>query len=151
MPEEIKVAVLRIRSEVFLNVNKDYITSYSSPSKINFFDPSRGDTRSFTEVKYISEDLKGVDIDKEDYKKSIRISNDNSFQFHLRRPVNSLFVDNYFDIGLISWEASIDIQPVFDCYKAVTYMSIYLSKPEDECSQAIKQTFIAAMDNGADS
>ena len=33
----------------------------------------------------------------------------------------------------------IDIQPVFNHYKAVTYMSAYFSKAEDETSETMKQ------------
>ena len=32
-----------------------------------------------------------------------------------------------------------DIQPVFNEYKAVTYMCSYFSKFEDQCSAAMKQ------------
>ena len=32
-----------------------------------------------------------------------------------------------------------DIQHVFNEFKAVTYMCQYLSKTEDQCSQAMKQ------------
>ena len=34
-----------------------------------------------------------------------------------------------------------DIQPVFDYYRAVTYMCSYLLKKDDEYSQAMKQAF----------
>ena len=44
------------------------------------------------------------------------------------------FVSNYFDKGLLAWEANTDNQPVFDYNKTVTYMCSYLSKQEDECS-----------------
>ena len=39
----------------------------------------------------------------------------------------------------MAWEANLDIQPVLDYYKAVSYMSTYLSKSEDESSEAMKQ------------
>ena len=35
--------------------------------------------------------------------------------------------------------SNIDIQPVFNHYKAVTYMCVYFSKAEDETSEAMKQ------------
>ena len=39
----------------------------------------------------------------------------------------------------MAWQANIDIQPVFDHYKAVTlYMCEYFSKSEDETSEAMK-------------
>ena len=42
-------------------------------------------------------------------------------------------------IVLLVWEANIDIQPLFNYYKAVTYMCFYLPKEDHECSQAMKQ------------
>ena len=45
---------------------------------------------------------------------------DENFELHLKRELNSYFVNNYFDAGLKSWKANMDIQPVFNEYKAVT-------------------------------
>ena len=42
----------------------------------------------------------------------------------------------------MAWEASMDIQPVFNHYEAVTYMSTYLTKSENVCSVAMKQAAI---------
>ena len=39
----------------------------------------------------------------------------------------------------MAWEANIDIQPVFNHYKAVACMFAYLPKSENECSVAMKQ------------
>ena len=72
-------------------------------------------------------------------KNALKFFDDNGFQLDLWRSTNSSFVNNNFDIGLLAWEANIDIQPVFDHYKAVTYICSYLSEQEDECSQAMKQ------------
>ena len=94
------------------------MNDFLNPSKVNFFDPSRDD---FTEVKSISKVLKELDISVEEHENALKISDDNSFQLHLRRPTDSCFVNNYFDIGLLAREANIDIQPAFDYYKAVTY------------------------------
>ena len=40
-----------------------------------------------------------------------------------------------------------DIQPVFNEYKAVAYMCQYFSKTEDQCSQVIKQAAKEAFGN----
>ena len=40
----------------------------------------------------------------------------------------------------MAYEANMDIQPVFNHYKAVACMCAYLSKSENECSVATKQT-----------
>ena len=70
---------------------------------------------------------------------ALSISEDSDYQLYLKRPPNSCFVNNYFTDGLLAWEANIDIQPVFNHYKAVACMYAYLSKSEDECSQAMNQ------------
>ena len=95
--------------------------------------------------------MKELDISVEEYENALKISDDNSFQLHLRRPIDSCFVNNYFDTGLFVWEANIDIQPVFDHHKAVTYMCNYLLKQEDECSEAMKQAFKESLEKGAGS
>ena len=91
-------------------------------------------------MKLISEVLKELNISEEEYENTLKFFDDNGFQLDLRRSTNSSFVNNNFDIGLLAWEANIDIQPVFDYYKAVTYICSYLSEQKDECSQAMKQT-----------
>ena len=42
MPEEFKVLVLRKRNEILDKV-RDCISNFLNPSKINFYDPTRGD------------------------------------------------------------------------------------------------------------
>ena len=51
-------------------------------------------------------------------------------------------MNNYFYDRLMAWEANMDIQPVFNHYKAVAYISTYLPKSENECSVAMKQAAI---------
>ena len=72
------------------------------------------------------------------------------YEPYLIRPPNSYFVNNNFDTGLRAWQANINIQPVFNEYKAVAYMYSYFSKSEDKCSFAIKQVVREAFDNKLD-
>ena len=44
------------------------------------------------------------------------------------------------DVALKASQAYKDIQTVFSEHKVVAYMCQYLSKTEDQCSQAMKQT-----------
>ena len=71
--------------------------------------------------------MKEIEISVEEYENALKFDDDKSFQLRLRRLTDSCFVNNYFDIGLLTWEANIDIRPVFDYYKAVTYKCCYLS------------------------
>ena len=40
---------------------------------------------------------------------------------------------------LKAWQANIDLQPVYNYYKAISYMTPYFSKSENETSEALKQ------------
>ena len=55
------------------------------------------------------------------------------------------------NICLLAWEVNIDIQPVFDYYKATTYICSYLHKQENEYSQAMKQALKESLEKGTGS
>ena len=74
-----------------------------------------------------------------DFSRALSISKDENLELHLERQPNSCFVNNYFHIGLKAWQANMEVQPVFNEYKGVTYMCQYFSKTEGQCSQAMKQ------------
>ena len=67
-----------------------------------------------------------------DYYVTLSISNDNDFQIHLKREPNACFINSYFVEGSQTWKVNINIQTVFNDYKAVTYMCANFSKAEDE-------------------
>ncbi|XP_057310099.1 uncharacterized protein LOC130648095 [Hydractinia symbiolongicarpus] len=122
--------------EVILNKVKDYIDTELNPKKKNILNSNQ---ENFEITPTISEILDELDIPESEYYNALSISNGNDFQLYLKRPPDSCFINNYFDEGLLAWEANIDIQPVFNHYKAVTYMCAYFLKCEDETSQAMKQ------------
>ena len=115
--------------------------------KRNFHDP---DSENFNPVPSIDEVLCELDIPKADYEYALSISDDSDFHIYLKRPSDSCFVNNYFDDGLKAWEANLDIQPVFNHYKAITYMCAYLSKTEDEVSNAMNQALQEAFEEKSD-
>ena len=135
MSECEKQKILETRHSI-LNKVKDYIDCNLNPRKRNIIDPSKDDFDSPLSVKEILDQL---NITEEQYYYALSISKDTDFQLHLKRPTNSCFVNNYFVEGLCAWEANIDIQPVINHYKAVSYMCAYFSKSEDESSEAMKQ------------
>ena len=142
MPESEKNKILQKRANILEKV-KNYIDNYLDPRKRNIIDPNKDD---FESPLSISEILSTLSITSEQYYDALSISPDQDFQLHLMRPPNSCFVNNYFVEGLQAWEANIDIQPVFNHYKAVSYMCAYFSKSEDESSQAMKQAALEAKD-----
>ena len=67
----------------------------------------------------------------------LSISLDSNYELHLKRSVDSCFINNCFIAGLKAFGANVDLQPVFDHYKCVTYVCSYFTKDETQCSQAI--------------
>ena len=54
----------------------------------------------------------------------------NIFNIYLRRPVDSCVINNYFVAGIKGFAANVDLQPVFNHYKCVTYVCSYFTKDE---------------------
>ena len=48
--------------------------------------------------------------------------------------------NNYFNVGLKAWRSNMEIKPVFNWCKAVTYICQHFTKTENQCSQVMKQT-----------
>ena len=115
---EVKIQVLKKRN-VLLSKVKRYIDTKLNSSKRNFYECLRN---NYEKLKSTDEILGLLGISKVEYKAALSVCEDKNFQLHLKRPLNSYFVNNYFLDGLLSWEANLDIQPVFNHYKAVPYI-----------------------------
>ena len=102
---------------------------------------------NFTQPLSLKEILDELEISKDDYYIALSISKDEDLELHLKKESNSCFVNYYFDGGLKAWQANMDIQPVFNKYKTVTYVCQYFSKTEDQCSQAVKQAAKESFEN----
>ena len=146
VPEDIKHAKMQCRNTILKKV-KDYINNELNTSKKNFLDKTKD---HYVELKSIEEILSLLEISSKGYKEALSISDDSDFQIHYKRAPNSCFVNNYFCDGLMAWEANMDIQPVFNQYKAVAYMFAYLSKSESGCSVAMKQAVQNAFEKELD-
>ena len=131
-------------TKTLLNKVKKHIDGDLSPAKVNVIDPTKD---NFTQPLSIQEILNDLEIYKNDYCKALSISKDADLELHLKRQPNSCFFDNYFDVGLKAWQANMGIQPVFNQYKAVTYMCQCFSKTENQCSQALQQAAKEAYEN----
>ena len=106
------------------------------PTKDNYFQP--------LSIKKI---LDVLEISSDDYYSALSILKDEDLELHLKRQPNSCFVNNYFDVGFKARHVNMDIQLVFNEYKAVAYMCKYFSKTEDQCSQVMKQAAEEAFEN----
>ena len=91
--------------------------------------------------------MNSIGITKEQYYWALSVSADSDFNLHLKRPPDSCFINNYFLAGVKGFKANVDLQPIFNHYKCVTYVCSYFSKDETECSQAILNAAKEAKDS----
>ena len=115
---------------------KEYINTNFNPSTKNFHDPSQD---SYETALPIDKILSHLELTRAEYEDALSISDDSNFQINTNLPPNSCFENSYFTDGLLAWEANLDIQPVFNYYKAISHMCAYLSKSEDECSHTMQE------------
>jgi hypothetical protein len=125
MDDEIKSNILTRRKEILSKV-KQKIDDVLNPSKPTY-DPHA------TPINILNE----IDITEQDYQWALSISPDSDHELHLKRPIDSCFTNNYFIAGLKGFAANVDLQPVFNHYKRITYVCSYFTKDETEYSQAI--------------
>ena len=137
LDEEKKMIVLNRRKEI-LGLVKDKIDDVLNPSKSNY------DTLTESNI------LSSVGITEEEYYSALSISPDSGYELHLRRPIDSCFINNYFVAGIKGFAANVDLQPVFNHYKCITYVCSYFTKDESECSQAIMSAAKEAKDANMD-
>ena len=125
MNEEMKATALTKRKDILCLV-KQKIDEVLNPSKPEY-NPSLTQDHIF----------QNIGITKEQYEWALSVSPDSDYELHLKRPINSCFINNYFIAGIKGFAANVDLQPVFNHYKCITYVCSYFTKDETECSQAI--------------
>ena len=123
--ETIKSKMLEKRREIHSLV-KQKVDEVLNPS-LSTYDSSLSEDDIFS----------SIGISKEEYYSALTISLESNYELHLKRSLNSCFVSNYFVAGLKGFRENVDLQPVFDHYKYITYVCSYFTKDETECSQAI--------------
>ena len=123
--EEVKTNILTRRKKILCSVKQ----------KINeVLEPNKAGYNPLLNQNSIIQD---AGVTKEDYQWALSISPDSYFELHVKRPLDSCFTNNYFIAGLKGFAANVDLQPVFNHYKCITYVCSYFTKDETECSQAI--------------
>ena len=135
LSEQLKNNILNKR-ECALSKVKHYIDANLHLRKRNILNSLKD---HFEELPSIGNILTELGITEEQYYNALTISIDTEFQIHIKPEPNSCVVDNYFAENLQVWKATTDIQPIFNYYKAATYMRAYFPKAKDEMSEAMKQ------------
>ena len=110
MDEERKNNILDRRKEILSKV-KQKIDEVLNPSKENY---------DITATEKDILDSGGVTEDE--YYWALSVSSDSDFDLHLKRQVDSCFINNYFVAGIEGFAANVDLQPVFNHYKCITYV-----------------------------
>lgn len=125
MDEEIKTNILTRRKEI-LSLMKQKIDEVLNPS-----------IADYNSLLTPEEIFQEIAITNEEYEWALTISPDSDCELHLKRAIDSCFTNNYSIAGIKGFAANVDLQPVFNHYKCITYVCSYFTKDETECSQAI--------------
>ena len=125
MDEEVKKDLLDRRIKILSSV-KQKIDEELNPSTFGY-------NPQLTDVKI----WQFLGFTEDEYYPMLSVSPVSDFQLHLKRLVDSCFINNYFVLGIKGVAANVDLQPVFNHYKCITYDCYYFTKDETECSQAI--------------
>ena len=112
--DEVKQPILKKQKEILTSV-KEKINTVLNPSKSEDYDPN------LTETDIIS----SLGITEEEYYNALSISPDSDYDLHLKRPLDSCFINNYFVAGIKGFAANVDLQPVFNHYKCITYVVMF--------------------------
>ena len=124
---------LALRKNLLMNI-KTVINETLNPSRKETYNPNRT----------IEDILHSFDITENDYYKTLSTEAGTDYELHLKRPPNSCFINNYSPSVLKAWQANMDLQPVFNHHKCVTYLCSYMSKGDTQCSEAIRTASLEA-------
>ena len=122
-----KNRVFKNRESILTKVKK-FIDEFLNPS----------DKVKYRPDMTVDDVLHYLHIDKSEYYNCLSVACGVDYEIHLKCPPNSCFINNYNPIVLFAWQANMDIQPVFNHHKCVTYLCSYMSKGETDCSEAIR-------------
>ena len=121
-PDEEKKRILETRNKILSRVMKVLV----------LLDDDQTQQLSINDV------LKLASVATEEYYWALSVSADVFFAVHLKRNVDSIYINNFNKILLKCFEANIDISPVIDAYACVFYLVSYFAKEETASSEAMK-------------
>ena len=116
------------KREIILSKVSDFINKY--------FDTSKDIYQKDLSIDGV---LLELQLTRNEYYWALSISSEIDFKLHLKRDTNFCYINNYNFLLLKAWQTNIDLQPVYNYYKTVSYMTAYFSKSENSTSEAMKQ------------
>ena len=105
-----------------------YINNNLNFAKLDAKDPTKNNLIQPMSIKGIIEDL---EISKDDFYRVLPTSKDKDLKLHLKKQLDSSFVNNYLDTGLKTWQENMDKQPVLNEYNEETNMCPFFTKTKD--------------------
>ena len=95
--------------------------------------------------KRILELLVHAEVSATDYCEALSYSRA-GYSVHLKRDIDEIFINSYNPEWIRAWDGNIDIQPVFDFFAVITYVTDYFTKDETGTMEVIKEV----MENNPD-
>ena len=88
--------------------------------------------------KRILQLLEIAEISEEDYLEALS-SQRVGYSVHLKRDIDEIYINSYNPEWIQAWDGNIDIQPVFDFFEVITYVTEYFTKDESGTAEVLKQ------------
>ena len=88
--------------------------------------------------KRILELLVHAEVSATDYCEALSYSRA-GYSVHLKRDIDEIFINSYNPEWIRAWDGNIDIQPVFDFFAVITYVTDYFTKDETGTMEVIKE------------
>ena len=88
--------------------------------------------------KRIVEFLEIAKVNQDDYYFALKYSRA-GYTVHLRRDLDEIYINSYNIEWIRAWNANIDIQPCFDHFAVITYVTEYFVKDESGTIEVLKQ------------
>ena len=106
-----------------------------------------GTDREQSEKEYIDNKNKRIDamlelagdIKYEDYIMAIKKTRKRGSTVLLERDLNEIYINNYNPEWTLAWNANLDIQPVFDYFAVITYVTDYWAKPDEGLTALLRE------------
>ena len=89
--------------------------------------------------KRILEVLKLAKISEEEYIIALQESCRKGISIILQRDIDEIYINNYNPEWLLAWDGNIDIQPCFDFFGVITYITEYFTKDESGTSSFLAE------------
>ena len=84
----------------------------------------------FNRKERIEKVLELAKVDKDEYLEAVLETSRKGISVVLARDIDEIYVNNYNPEWLEAWDGNIDIQPVFDFFAVITYVTEYFTKDE---------------------